>query len=134
MLILVIVRHRRADMVKKTNGIYFPEERLCKWFAQLLLAVNYLHSSRVLHRDLKMAKMDIITRWVLSSWDNQLYVVTFQEARKLAFQLVLDFSAGMAPSPDTMKVIDDFRYVIKGMVSSMQLNIPGTSYHMALEI
>ncbi|KAJ7548520.1 hypothetical protein O6H91_07G014900 [Diphasiastrum complanatum] len=84
MLILVIVRHRRADMVKKTNGIYFPEERLCKWFAQLLLAVNYLHSSRVLHRDLKMAKMDIITRWVLSSWDNQLYVVTFQEARKKA--------------------------------------------------
>ncbi|KAJ7296125.1 hypothetical protein O6H91_Y142600 [Diphasiastrum complanatum] len=81
----------------------------------------------------KIAKMDNITRWVLSSWDNQPYVVTFQEARKLAFHLVLDFSAGMAPSPETMKVIHDFRYVIKGMGSSMQLNIPGTSYHMALE-
>jgi serine/threonine protein kinase len=67
------------------NGTYFPEEvrynfsllfiglrgkitsnieliiiliisqKLLKWFAQLVLAVDYLHSNYVLHRDLKVS-------------------------------------------------------------------------------
>ncbi|CAH2053930.1 unnamed protein product [Thlaspi arvense] len=41
-----------ANAIKKARGKFFPEEKIFKWLAQLLLAVNYLHSNRVVHMDL----------------------------------------------------------------------------------
>ncbi|KAJ8534176.1 hypothetical protein K7X08_007500 [Anisodus acutangulus] len=48
-----------AEIIRRSRGAFLPEEKLCKWMTQLLLALEYLHSNRVHHRDLKLCNIFI---------------------------------------------------------------------------
>lgn len=55
-LCIVMVNCEGGDMyskIKSVKGKKFTEAQILEWFAQILLALLYLHDQRILHRDLK---------------------------------------------------------------------------------
>src|SRR5207237_1272345 len=42
-----------TSKIKAANGAHFSEEKVLDWFVQLALALQFCHSRKIIHRDLK---------------------------------------------------------------------------------
>ncbi|XP_061958696.1 serine/threonine-protein kinase Nek5-like isoform X2 [Populus nigra] len=80
-----------AELMKKSNGVYFPEEKLCKWFTQLLLAVEYLHGNFVLHRDLKHSLCSVPTSFLPK---NRMFALVVGTPNYMCPELLADIPYG----------------------------------------
>lgn len=46
---------------KKESGTFFTESEIMHWFLQICLGMNYLHSHRIMHRDMKASNVFLTT-------------------------------------------------------------------------
>jgi NIMA (never in mitosis gene a)-related kinase 1/4/5 len=49
-----------GERVAKAKGVLFPETKIMTWFVQIAMGLHFMHSNRVLHRDIKTQNIFIL--------------------------------------------------------------------------